>query len=71
MPRRQPRPDVAIHNHGTIVVIVPETPAAREWCADNLGPDVLRWGDGIACEPRYVEDIADGLQAEGFTVEGF
>jgi hypothetical protein len=68
--RKPPRPDVSVHDHGTIALIVPETDAARTWCANNLGPDVIRYGDGIACEPRYLAPIVEGLQADGLNVEG-
>jgi hypothetical protein len=67
---RRRKPDVSIQDHGSIAVIVPETDAGRAWCDENLEGDLLRWGGGVACEPRYVGDIAEGLRDAGLHVEG-
>lgn len=62
------RRDVLVDNLGSIVVFTPETPAGREWCEKHLGPDTIRMGASIACEPRFALDVVEGMQLDGVQV---
>ncbi len=65
---RLPPVDVELRDVGSLVILDPLTEAAESWLSDNLDPEVLRWGRGFICEPRYVEPIVLGLQHDGLTV---
>lgn len=61
--------DVVVTNHGSVVMIRPETPAAQEWVDANLELEGWQWlGGGFACEPRMVEGLVDGMQGDGLVV---
>jgi hypothetical protein len=62
--------DILVENHGSIVLLRPVSDAGREWLDDNISSDAQRLGDAVACEPRYVRDIADGAQNDGLVVVG-
>jgi hypothetical protein len=57
--------DIHLIHHGSIIMLPPLTPAARGWVQDHLPEDAMRFGRGIAVEPRYIDDIADGAEADG------
>jgi hypothetical protein len=64
------QPDVTIANHGTVALLTPITAAAREWVEEHVQIESWqRLAGSIACEPRCLEDLIAGLQAEGFTVQ--
>ncbi len=60
---------VIVSNHGSIVLLQPTTPEARAWFDENLSEDHQEFGGAIACEPRYVGDILDGLTEAGFSIQ--
>jgi hypothetical protein len=60
--------DFQVTNHGSIVLLEPITPAAKEWAQMNLPDDVQMFGRAIAVEPRYIHDIMQGIQGDGLTV---
>jgi hypothetical protein len=59
--------DCRVEHFGSIAILQPLTEAAWEWCADNLG-EYIEYGGGIACEPRYAGDIAEGMKEDGLIV---
>lgn len=63
------KPDVEFLNNGSIMLVVPLTPAAKEWVADNLALEGWQWmGNAFACEPRYAGDLAQGMADAGLVV---
>lgn len=63
--------DVVVENHGSIVLLRPNTPEASAWIDENCATESWQFlGTALAVEPRCVEPIVEGLQAEGFTVGG-
>ena len=63
-------PDVLIENHGSIAMFTPMTPAAREWVEENV--EVESWqymGASIACEPRSLDNLVQGMEEAGLVVE--
>lgn len=63
-------PDVRVENHGTIATITALTEAAHEWVAENIACEPWQYFAGSVCaEPRYVQAIIDGMQADGLEVE--
>jgi len=62
--------DVLIENHGSIAMFTPMTPAAHEWVDDNV--EVESWqkmGPSIACEPRCLDNLVEGMREAGLVVE--
>ena len=58
-----------VEPHGSVVLIRPLTPGAREWIDQNVGPEPWQWmGGALACEPRYVADLVDGMIADGMEI---
>ena len=64
------KPDkVRVENHLSIVLLRPLTKGARKWMEDNIAAEPWAWmGGAVACEPRYVADIVDGMMDEGIEV---
>jgi hypothetical protein len=65
------RPDFSFQNHGSICILTPITPAARDWFSEHLPVDNSEtqfWAGGIVIEPRYVGDIISGIQSDGLSV---
>jgi hypothetical protein len=55
----------------TVFLLVPKTDDARRWVREHLPDDVMRLGAGVAIEHRYIEDILEGIQADGLTAKDF
>ena len=60
--------DAVVTNHGSICLMYPATDAARSWLGENIAEDAQWWGHSLAIEPRYVEDIAEGMRDAGLVV---
>jgi hypothetical protein len=63
-------PDVLIENHGTIFLVRPLSGVARAWVEEHIGQ-----GNGyqpcwptVVVEPRYLDDIIEGMRADGLAV---
>lgn len=62
-------PDFEFLNNGSIMLVVPLTPAAKEWVDYNLALESWQWmGNAFACEPRYAGDLAEGMTNDGLVV---
>lgn len=62
--------DVRVEDHGSIVLVQPLTDAAREWVTGNVPLEGWQWmGGAFACEPRYVDNLLDGMRGDGLEVE--
>ena len=63
-----PPSDVEVENHGSIVLVRPLTPAAKDWIAEHVAGETTYWAGAVACEPRYVDDLIDGMMGDGLVV---
>ncbi len=62
--------DVSTDLQGTIFAFHVNTPAGREWFAENVETESWQWlGNTLGVEPRYAERIVQGLQDAGLTVD--
>ncbi len=63
--------DFEIRDEGSIILLRPLTDAARIWVDENIGRDngYQPTYPTVVVEPRYIQPILDGLQAEGYTVQ--
>ena len=65
-----PQADFRVTYHGTITTITPLSDACRGWLEDNVAIEPWqRFGNSIAIEPRYVEQLADAMIEEGLVTE--
>lgn len=63
--------DIQITNEGSLYLIRPLTRAGTRWVALNIGPDngYQPYYPTIVVEPRYVDDIYQGMLANGLGVD--
>jgi hypothetical protein len=61
--------DVLIENHGSVAMLTPMTPDAHQWIDGNVQIEPWqRLGCSIACEPRCLDQIVEGLEEDGLVV---
>ena len=63
--------DFVLHNEGSIVLLEPETDEAKAWAEEHIDQDNSYqplWPT-VLLEPRYVQDILEGIKEIGLTVE--
>jgi hypothetical protein len=63
-----PKPDFTVDNHGSIFILTPNTESAQEKAQEIGDDETQHWGTGIVVEPRYIGEIVERLQEEGFTI---
>ena len=62
--------DFMLDNFGSIFILTPKTKQAKAFLEEVVDPEAIWYGQGLAIEPRYVEDFVLRMQEEeGFTVE--
>lgn len=61
--------DVSVVNCGSIFMITPLTPVAKEWVDEHVGLEGYQWmGPSFACEHCYVDNLISGMQHDGLDV---
>lgn len=63
------RPDVLVQDHGSIILVQPETKVALCWLLNHTQHDAQWFGGALAVEPRYLSDLLTGMSEGGFVVE--
>ena len=48
--------------------LTPMNEDARDWIAEHLPEEVTRWGHSIVIEPRYFDDIVEGIIGDDLTI---
>lgn len=61
--------DVYIEHHGSVWLVSPQTGRALHWIAVSVDPEATWMGDALVVEHRYVEDVVEGMTADGLVVE--
>lgn len=62
--------DFTAIDQGSIVMLRPNTDAAREWMDENVHAESWQWqGDFLCIDHRMAQPLLDGIEAEGFTGE--
>ena len=62
-------PDVLIEHHGSVALFTPMTPDAHRWIEEHVEIEPWQWiGCSIACEPRCLDQIVEGMQESGLVV---
>lgn len=63
------RLDATVRHHGSVVILTPVSEAAKDWVQAHLmGPETQRWGKGVVIEPRYLDNILNGMAEAGLEV---
>lgn len=60
--------DFSVNHYGTLCVLHPVTVAAEGWVKDHLPDDTLWWQNGVVIEPRYLDDILAGIEADDLRI---
>jgi len=61
--------DFQVVDHGTIFLLYANTRRARRWVEENLPQDHIRYADASVVEPRYIDDITDGIRADDLDID--
>ena len=61
--------DATIQNEGSIFLIHAHTPAANNWIAQHIPEDAQYFGSALVVEHRYIEDIVNGMLADGLALD--
>jgi len=60
--------DVLVENHGSIFLFRLCSSSAKTWVDENVQDDAQFFGDGLAVEWRFAQDLAAGMQADGLVL---
>lgn len=70
MKTKKTKIDVEVENCGSIMLFRALTKRARNWLVEHTCQDESQWfGNGLAVELRYAENLANGLLGAGLVVE--
>lgn len=62
--------DISRFDAGSVVILGGATIKGKEWLAEHMPEDCLRWGQGgYVIEPRFLHDIIIGAMDDGLEVE--
>ena len=53
--------DFTVDDHGSIILLKPETQEAFEWIAEKIGAPIPWFAGGIALEPRIMPSLLSGI----------
>jgi hypothetical protein len=59
--------DVVVQNHGSVVLVHPQTEEAKAWIEENV-VEPQYFGQALVVEPRYVIGLARGMEEHGLKV---
>ena len=59
---------MTVTNHGSIILFHLNTPEAKTWVEAHVSEPMYH-GYALAVEPRYAEQLAEGMRDDGLTVE--
>lgn len=62
--------DFTLAHHGSISLLQPTSDAGEQWVGEHIPANAPEWCGGIVIEHRFVDNILDGIAADGLTVEG-
>ena len=62
----EPEHDFAVVSHGSVYTLRADSPLVEEWIEEHVGGKTQWFGDALVIEHRYVRDIVEALESEGF-----
>lgn len=60
--------DFIVQDHGSIIILEPQTTAAKAWADERFPEDAQNWANGTVIERRFFEPIYDGIISDGLTI---
>lgn len=60
--------DFIVQDHGSIIILEPQTTAAKAWADERFPEDAQNWANGTVIERRFFEPIYNGITADGLTI---
>jgi hypothetical protein len=66
-----PPADFFLENHGSVLLLRPQTVSARIWVDDHIGREngYQPYWPSVVIEHRYIADIIAGIQGDGLAVQ--
>ena len=61
--------DFTLDDHGSVVLLKPETPEAFNWIAENIGAPIPWFAGGIALEPHSMSALLSGILGDDLSWE--
>ena len=61
-------PDYEVSGGGTVYIVTPLNPAAKENLEAGVGDEAQWFAGGVAVEHRFISDLVNQLRAEGWSV---
>ena len=61
--------DFQVVDHGTIYLLYANTRRAKQWVKENLPQDHMQYADASVVEPRYIDDIIDGIREDDLDID--
>jgi hypothetical protein len=61
-------PDYEVSGGGTVYIVTPLNPAAKENLEAGVGSDAQWWAGGVAVEHLYIHSLVFQLRNEGWSV---
>ena len=61
--------DFKVRNCFSLIMLYPISKKAEQWTNSNISDDCNTFGGGIAIEPRYFEDIYEGIKKAHLTLK--
>ena len=60
--------DYSIENHGSVFLVFPQNEDAKENLINNVSNEVPFLGDAMAVEPRFIADLVEIFNNEGWRI---
>ena len=60
--------DAEVINHGSLCLVHPRTVEAQKWIHENVSEDSQWFAHSLVVEPRFIEDLIQGMIADGLTL---
>lgn len=62
--------DFTVHDEGSVVLINPLSPAAKDWLDEHAVTESWQWWAGmLAVEHRYAQALIEAMQEEGLVCD--
>lgn len=62
------KPDILVHNEGTIFPFQPLTPAAKQWIDENVQPNTRWFAGALVVEHRYAAELPVAMRENGLVL---
>jgi hypothetical protein len=60
--------DFIVQDHGSLIILVPQTTVAKEWADERFPEDAANWANGTVIERCYFKPVYAGIIRDGLTI---